>query len=104
MSQSFQVATAELSGLASSIASLTDELRSALDAGQVTVPANAYGQTCQQLATMLNAVARAGATTLQTGIDQLESVSTNLRTNANAYAAAEAQGSAAFTGIGGQLT
>ena len=104
MTDAYAVAAAALTGHASAVAGLADELRGALDAtGQVTLTDNAYGQTGQQITSLLNAVARAGAGTLQAGIDALESASVTLRANADAYAAAETGESNSFGGISGQL-
>ena len=103
-SGSYEVVTSAVSGHATSVAGLADELRAAWQAtGQVTLPGNAYGQTGQQVTSLFNAVAQAGAQALQAGIDALESGSATLRANADAYAAAETGESNVFTGISGQL-
>jgi len=101
MSDSYAVATTALTGHASNVANLADELRSALAAAQVTLADNAYGQTCQQVSAILNAVAQAGQGTVQAGVATLDSFAALLRATADTYAEQEATQAGVLTAITG---
>lgn len=101
---STEVTTSALLDHATAVSRLSDELARAFDlADRVTVTADAYGQTCARVASMLNAVADAAGKAVQAGIDALDSEETKLRTSAGTYADNETKSAGVFTEISGQL-
>jgi LPS O-antigen subunit length determinant protein (WzzB/FepE family) len=86
MTDSYEVVTAALSAHAGKLSGLAGELRAAADIARgQNITTDAYGQTCQQFATMIDALANAGQETLQAGVESLEAEMSNLRTAAAAY-------------------
>lgn len=101
---SYAVVAPDLVSYAGEVSGLAGELRGALDvAGHVRVTADAYGQTCEQLASLLNLVADAAEKVIEAGIGALETAGTNLRDTATSYADQETAAAEGFTGITGQL-
>lgn len=94
---------ADLTGHASTLYTLADELRAAVGAGQVTLTDNALGQAGRQVTDALNAVARAGQDALRAATGSLESVSATLRANVQTYADQDNTVSGAVRGIAGGL-
>jgi uncharacterized protein YukE len=105
MADSYGVVNAEVRDHAKEVTGLAAELRGAIDiAGNVRLTADAYGQDCQQIASMFNTVAKAAGQSIEAGIGALESAGQNLRGNSQTYADLEAGGAGAFTAIEEELT
>lgn len=101
---STEVTTSALLDDATALSRLSDELTSAFDlAGHVTVTADAYGETCARVASMLNAVADAGGKAVKAGIDALDSEVTKLRASAGTYDENETARVEVFTETSGEL-
>lgn len=101
---SIEVSSSTLLDHASAISRLGDELTGAHNlAGHVTVTADAYGQTCARVASMLNAVADAAGKAVQAGIDAMEAEESKLRASAATYVDMETRTAGVFTEISGQL-
>jgi hypothetical protein len=104
MTASYDVVTSALTGHASAVTGLADQLRTASDAvGQVNMANEAYGQTCQPFVTMLNTLATAGQDTLSAAVEALESTATSLRTVAGAYDQRETDSAGQFSGLDATL-
>jgi hypothetical protein len=104
MGDSFDVAVTAVHDHAKGLSGLAEELRGAFDAaGYVKVTDEAYGQTCQQVASMLNAVAEEAGRTILAGIDGLASAAAELRNSADTYTALDSGHARIFFDIGGGL-
>jgi uncharacterized protein YukE len=99
MAEAYEVGTPALTNHARTLADLAGELSSALTAGEVTVTADAYGQTGARFAAALNGVAAAGQDTLRAGIDALSEAAQLIRDTATAYQQQEDAAGERFTTI-----
>src|SRR5262245_59726318 len=103
MGDSFDVAVTAVQGHARGLSGLADELRGAFDAaGYVKMTDEAYGQTCQQVASMLNAVAEAAGRTILAGIDGLAAAAAELRNSADTYTVEDSGHMRILFDIGGE--
>lgn len=103
MADSYQVLVPALTNHARTLSGLAAELRGASDAARgVTVTGDAYGQTCQRVAAMLNAVAQVGQETLLTGVEALEAEVEHLRDTARDYDKQDTAGATGINQAGGQ--
>lgn len=98
MSDSYEVVAASLTAHAGQLVGLSDELRTTTDlAGNMT--SDAYGQTCQRFASMLDSLAQAGKETLQAAVEALDTEASKVRAAADAYERQETSGVDTFGGI-----
>jgi uncharacterized protein YukE len=105
MDDSFEVAIAALREHATEMTGLADQLRNAFDvAGHVTLTRDAYGQPCEQVVTMLNAVADKAGQVVRAGIRALDVAATGLRDSAGTYTRTDTASANAFSGVTGQLS
>jgi predicted HAD superfamily Cof-like phosphohydrolase len=83
MPDSFEVTSTALHEHARLVTALADELRRAF--GHVSMAANAYGQVCEQVPPMLNAVSATAGQVVQAGIDALNAAATDIHASATTY-------------------
>ncbi|GAB3449162.1 type VII secretion target [Actinophytocola sediminis] len=100
---SFEVADAALNDHARGVTGLADELRAAFDiAGRVTLTSGTYGQSGEQVVSLLNAVAEAAEEVVRSGIDALDGAATELRASATTYTDRDTGAATSFTGVNGE--
>jgi hypothetical protein len=103
VSESYEVVTAALADHARLLDDLAGQLRAAGQSAMVSMTGDAYGQTGERFATMIEDVAGAGRDTLQAGVDALEAAGANLRDIANAYDRQEIDAATGYAGILSEL-
>jgi len=101
MAEGYEVVTPALSGHVRGLTDLSKELSEALNAANVTVTGDAYGQTGARLAAGLADVARTGQDTLRSGIQALEQAAAAMRATVTTYEQQEQARRDAFKRIGG---
>lgn len=101
MADLYAVDTTELTGHASMLRTLADELTSALPT--TTLTNGCYGQLGDDVVSALRAVAQTGLETLQGGASALESAAANVTVTASAYDNQETATSSGLSEIGGTL-
>ena len=102
MSDSYEVVTEELTAHSISVIKLSDDLRSTMDlAGGQSITGDAYGQTCQPFAALLDALASAGQETLRMAVECLEVEAAKVRASAAEFDRQEADTIAALGTAGG---
>lgn len=104
MSDSFEVVTEALTAHSISVIKLSDELRSTVElAGGQSITGDAYGQTCQEFAALLDALASAGAETLRLAVECLEAEALKVRASAAEFDRQDAGTIDALRTVGGEL-
>lgn len=104
MNDSYEVVTAELTAHSINVVKLSDELRSTMElAGVHSMTGDAYGQTCQRFAAMLDALASEGKETLRLAVECLETEASKVRAAAATFDRQEADAIDVLTTAGGGL-
>ena len=100
MNDFYEVVPPELTAHARKLSGLADELQQAQDStGNVSVTHDAFGQTCEQLATVLQNLGGAGRVALQNAVDALTLAQTNLRKTAETFEQRETETASGFHAI-----
>lgn len=100
----YQVLTGELDAHAGTLDTLTDRLRTSVDAArQVTMNDSAYGVICQPFAQLLQPFEELGVRTLSQGVDALTDTARKIRDTSAGYATADTTEAGRYQGMQGQL-